>query len=336
MASSGPDADADASKKEKLQTSVWKTRQKEDRPRILSLAKSQIPDYREDGPELSLFSDFDACPVPTNPGKLQTAVAIEKLEATIKREQERLKKEKEKNDKKAVKELERALREQKKQEEKIRKQAARLEKAKEREAKKKEQQERKERKREEMAVSRRRDVALSRRDDADVEWDELCAKWRQEKGVTDEVKLVEGEVEGLVRPSWPPEGVELVDVWSIAAPEAQLQHGEERKLNARDSPVGLLTSAWSFLTAFSSLLAIEAPSLDGLTEGLLQGSASASLFKIHAALLRLIQVDAEESKGMSSGATSSVHHKDSSDRWRVCQGVFHGCGVAGGGLVVGL
>ena len=110
MASSGPDADA--SKKHPAR--VWKTRQKEDRPRILSLAKSQIPEYREDGPELCLFSDFDSCPVPTILGKLQTAVAIEKLEASIRREQERLRKEKEKNDMKAVKELERSLREQKK------------------------------------------------------------------------------------------------------------------------------------------------------------------------------------------------------------------------------
>jgi len=127
----------------------------------------------------------------------------------------------------------------------------------------------------------------------------------------EETVLVEGAVEGLARGPWPVEGVVFDEVDGTerggggggggggGAVVTTITTTTTTTTTASATTfAGDVCTAWGFLAYFSSLLAIAPPTVDGLVAGLLPGVPPPGLFKVYSALLRLLQVDAEESKGM--------------------------------------
>lgn len=305
---------------------------------IIQVAKGRLESpYREDGPPLALY--FDDPPskqarleasvdVKTASRKMLTAMQeLDRLEASIRKEQERLSREKERSNLKMErqrvkelqrlenekrKQLERAMREQKKEEERLRKieekqrqmqerEEKRLQSMKEkellkeernriREQKKKEKEMMKALMKQEKEALRTRATYLNQKDDLEIEWDTIVAAYKAKHNISADVELVEGQVEGLVRPPFPPEHVKLMDLCGIESGQ---------------SFAGSVIASWSFLSHFADLMAIDKPSLDTLVEFICHGQANEELTRIHIGLLRLIQVDAEESRAMSSATTAA-------------------------------
>lgn len=306
---------------------------------IIQVAKGRLDSpYREDGPPLALY--FDDKPkkmakferdmdVQNASRKMMTAMQeLDRLETTIRREQERLLRERERSNQKMEKQrirelqrlenerrkqLERAIREQKREEDRLRKleekqrqmqekeekrlqslkekELLKAEKARMKEQKKKEKEMVKALMKQEKEALRTRMTYLNHRDDLDIEWEKIVTAYKAKHNLPEEYEIVEGQVEGLVRPPFPPKTVNLLDLCHVESGQSFISN---------------VIASWSFLTHFPDLLAIEKPSLDSLVECICQGLSNDGLSKIHIALLRLIQVDAEESRAISSGTTTSA------------------------------
>ena len=303
---------------------------------IIHMAKGRLESpFREDGPPLGLY--FDDQPqkkvrmnldLNTSSKRMLTAIQeVDRLEATIRKEQERLAREKSRSDQRMEKQrlreiqrlenekrkqLERAMKERKKEEARLRKieekqkqmqekEEKRLQSMREKELKKREmfriKEEKKKEKemvkalmKQEREALRTRTTYLNHKDDLEIEWDTIVASYKAKYNIASDVELVEGHVEGLVRPPFPPDNVTLLDLCNVESGETF---------------AGNVIASWSFLTHFSNLMAIHAPSLDTLVEFLCRGQSNKELTKIHMGLLRLIQVDAEESRAISSGSASA-------------------------------
>lgn len=301
---------------------------------IIELAKGRLEfPYREDGPPLALYFDEipegsaragqDIAHVGQNAVVQRALTAkqeLEKLEASIKREQERLLKQKEKQDSKQEKarlreiarleaerqrQLERALREQKREEERLKKQEARmrtlqlkeekrLEAEMQRELKRKQKEFEKEEKkrskemmralyRQEREALRTRTVYSHQKDDLDIEWDNLVSKYKEENGIPKDVPIVEGQCQDLVRPPFPPPDIEMLDLLPKESNQAI---------------AGFLIASWDFLMSFHQVLAIDLVSVDEFVQWVVDGSQQSKLHEIHINLIRLIQSDAEESRAI--------------------------------------
>lgn len=268
---------------------------------------------------------------------------VEKLEASIRREQDRLEREREKADMRLARErerelarlelerrkhLERMLKEQKKEEERRAKEEARLRALQEKEerrlalAREKElraeerQRERNEKRKEREVLKaltqqerqalrlRSREPLAGPKDDVDFEWEALAVQYRKATGLPADIPVPpegsdppEGYPPLPTRPQFPPSTVQLLPVI------------DSDKID--NAAVGSLLSAWSSLSAFSHILAVEPLTVDDLLAALAQGIASKALADVHIALLRLLQADAEEAfaAGEGSGAAAEARYE---------------------------
>ena len=132
--------------------------------------------------------------------------------------------------------------------------------------------------------------------DAELEWDALMREYRMEYGIPMEVSL-SGEG-GEAPPGYPP----LPKRPEFPPPET-VPLEDAAPTGITDELFGTLLSCWSMLHTFADMLGLSSDiTVSDFVAEIIQGSSTSDLVsKIHIALLRLLQADAEEAHATREG-----------------------------------